>query len=239
MRPGSRSWWKPIALAAGCIAAACANPAAANGDHKAMSDPKPAFAQALKTSPEALSAFIAVPIGAAGQADALWLGSHRVGGEPQTWAIAACGARPCPGAKPLSLPTASELAIAALIDLQGAPFKLDLRQLPARTQPLQKPKSPALLVRARHKLDSGELRDTLVLLSTAKSPKILWQETANSTLPDGSGFQSLELSFKKPARGSMLDLGLLQHALAAKGQPPGPPLVLEFVLRQGAYQRAR
>jgi len=210
-----------------------------------MSDPKSAFAQALKASPEAISAFIAVPIGVAGQADALWLGSHVVSGEPRSWAIAACGARPCPG-KPLSLPSASELAVAALVDLQGAPFKLDLRQIPkdpARAQPLpQKPRSPALLVRARHKLDSGELRDTLVLISTAKSPKILLQEPSSSTMPDGGGFQSLELGFAKPARGAMLELALLQHSLPARGQQPfspGPPLTLQFTHRQGAYQRVR
>jgi hypothetical protein len=108
--------------------------------------------------------------------------------------------------------------------------------------PPQKPGSPALVVRARHKLGSGELRDTLVLLSAARTPKILLQEPSSSTMPDGSGFQTLEVSFTKPARGSMLDIALLQHSLPARGQQPfspGPPLTLHFTYRQGAYQRVK
>jgi len=96
-----------------------------------------------------------------------------------------------------------------------------------------------VLVRASHKLDSGEQRDTLVMLSVAKSPQILWQETASSAMTDGRGFQSLELAFAKPARGPWLDLDLLQHAFGGRGQPPGPPLTLRFEFKQGAYQRTR
>jgi len=239
----------PALAAAVCLsaicAAACAGPAAANGDKQTMSDAKSAFAQALGASFQSISEFVAVPIAAA-PADALWLGSSMVGGEPQSWALAACKGRPCPGAKPVSLPTASSLAVLALLDLQGAPFKIDLRQPPAnpaRAQPMpQKAKKPAALVRARHKLDSGEERDTLVIVPADKSGEILWQQTASSSLPNGGGFQSLELSFAKPAKGPWLDVGLLQHTVPAKGEQPfapGPPLKLEFAYRQGAYQRVK
>jgi hypothetical protein len=237
---GARRLRNLAALAAASMAALCA--AAANGEKPTMSDPKSAFAQALGASPQAISEFLAVSVPAAAPATALWLGSTMVDGEPQTWALAACGAKPCPG-KPLSLPAASALAVAAVVDLQGAPFKLDLRQLPrepARAQPLpQKPKKGAVLVRASRKLDSGEQRDTLIIVSATKSPEILWQETAASALADGKGFQSLELAFAKPARGPWLELALLQHAFGGRGQPPGPPLTLQFEFKQGAYQRTR
>lgn len=226
------------ALAAACLAAACA---LANGETPAMSDARPAFAKALGAPPQEISAFVAVPLSASAQPSALWLGSRMVSGEPQAWAIAVCGSGPCPG-DPVSLPTASALAVMAIVDLQGAPFKLDLRKPPKAQAVPQKPKSPAALILARHKLDSGEERDTLVLLSAAKAPEILLQEITRSTLPNGGGHESTELSLVKPPRGPWLDLRLLQHTLPAKGQQPfapGPPLALQFAYRDGAYQRVR
>jgi hypothetical protein len=231
--------------AAACLTAAFVQVAAANGEKPAMSDAKSAFAKAVGATPQAISAFLAVPLPSGGAADALWVGTSSTGERMRTWAVAGCKGNPC-AAKPASMPTASSLALAALVDLQGAAFKLDLKQLPkdpAGAQPLPKqPGKPAALVLARHKLDSGELRDTLVLLSASDKVDVLWRETASSAPPNAGGFQSVELGFAKPSQGPWLELTLLQHSLPAKGDPayrPGPPLTLRFAYQQGAYQRTR
>lgn len=244
-RRTDRTWWRMAGTAAACLPAAFAHVAAANGDKPAMSDAKSAFAQAVGATPQAISAFLDVALPSGGAADALWVGTNSSDGKMRTWALAGCKGRPCPG-KPVSMPTASSLALAALVDLQGAAFKLDLKQLPkdpAAAQPLPKqPGKAGALVLARHKLDSGELRDTLVLLSASDKVDVLWRETASSTPPGGGGFQSLELGFAKAAAGPWLDLRLLQHSVPGKSQQPhapGPPLTLEFAYRQGAYQRVR
>lgn len=233
-------------LVAACLTAACAGPAAVNGETQTMSDVKSAFARAVGATPQAISAFLAVPLpSGGGPADALWVGTNSAEGKMRTWAVAGCKGSPCPG-KPVSMPTASSLALAALVDLQGAAFKLDLKQLPkdpAGAQPLPKqPGKLGALVLARNKLDSGELRDTLVLLSGSDPVDVLWRETASSTPPNGGGFQSQELGFAKPSQGAWLELTLLQHSLPAKGDAayrPGPPLTLRFAYQQGVYQRVR
>ena len=232
--------------AAVCLSAAFVHVAAANGEKPAMSDAKSAFAKAVGATPQAISAFLVVPLpSGGGPADALWVGTSSTDDRMRTWAVAGCKGSPCAG-KPASMPTASSLALAALVDLQGAAFKLDLKQLPkdpAGAQPLPKqPGKAGALVLARHKLDSGELRETLVLLSASDKVEVLWRETASSTPPSGGGFQSLELGFVKAAAGPWLDLRLLQHTVPGKGQQPhapGPPLTLEFAYRQGAYHRVR
>jgi hypothetical protein len=231
--------------AAACLSVAFVHVAAANGEKPAMSDAKSAFAKAVGATPQAISAFLAVPLPSGGAADALWVGTSSTDDRMRTWAMAGCKGSPCAG-KPASMPTASSLALAALADLQGAAFKLDLKQLPkdpAGAQPLPKqPGKPAALVLARHKLDSGELRDTLVLLSASDKVEVLWRETASSTPASGGGFQSLELGFVRAAAEPWLELTLLQHSLPAKGDPayrPGPPLTLRFAYRQGAYHRVR
>jgi len=135
----------------------------------------------------------------------------------------------------------------AVIDLQGQPLTLDLRALPASDATALRLKGtetqPALLLRAKHSLDSGEQRDTLIFCSLEEPPRIFWEEVTRAIRADGGGFDSYTLDLVRPARGGKwLEIQLLQSTVPGAAETPympGPPLVLRYVFKGKRYQRVK
>jgi hypothetical protein len=172
-----------------------------------------------------------------------WLAVGERQGDPKPWLLALGPAASSPPAAPLVLPTASRADLLAQLDLQGAPRKLDPSG-PAMDpgQPWRaRPAAGALLLRAHHRLDGGEQRETLVLVAVGATPVLLWEAVARSERPRSEGHSSFSLEFvADPASAPWLGIALFQTTLPAAGQPagmPGPPLRQRFSYRAGAYQR--
>ncbi len=201
------------------------------------------FAAAIEVEVENLRGLQRLPIPVGVALAGLWVGIVDSGGDPQPWLLGVPHGKAPPS--PLRLPFASEVDLLAQLDLSGRALKIDL--LPpasgaasaALVSP-QRARRPALLLRATHRLGSGEQRDTLLLVQLAPSLVLVWREVATLIRPRGDGFRSFALELVRDPDSAWLALDLYQTTLPASDQPaaaPGPPLRLHFGHRDGAYRR--
>jgi hypothetical protein len=201
------------------------------------------FAAATQVPADSLRSLRQVPVPAGVALDALWLGIADVAGDPQPWLLGIPPGKAQPVA--LRLPLASEVGLLAVIDATGRPLRMDLlgaRDIPAASAPANGGPGgvPMLLMRAAHRLDSGEQRETLLLVQLAPSPRLVWREVATSMRTVGDSFRSFALEFVTDPGSKWLAIELFQTTLPPAGQQPampGPPLRLRFGYRDGAYQR--
>jgi hypothetical protein len=210
-----------------------------------VSDMHATFAATLGVGPGQVLGLHRIEAGPGGSPPAVLLGLYR--GEEVTAALVAdCADPPCPG-QALDLGGADVAEPVAVLDLQGPPLTLNPAELPPMgTRALRASGAegmPALLLELRRRLASGEERNTLVLCTLERAPRVLWEEITASRLPGGKGHRTFDLRFAAPrGGGTHLDLALVQTTLPGAGEQPaypGPPRTRRYAYLDGAYQPAR
>lgn len=209
------------------------------------------FADAVQVPADSLRSLRKLPVPAGLALEALWLGIADVAGDPQPWLLGVPPGKAPPVA--LRLPLASEVSLLAVLDATGRPLRIDLlgaRDVTATGAPANVPTNAptngrpggvsTLLMRAAHRLDSGEQRETLLLVQLSPSLRLVWREIATSIRKVGESFRSFALEFVAEPDSKWLAIELFQTTLPPAGQQPampGPPLRLRFGYRDSAYQR--
>lgn len=170
------------------------------------------------------------------------------------WAVASDDAQPwllvqqtSAAAVTLRLAAGREVSLLAWLDLRGTPAVINLLQPPAHPASVQPvaagpPLQPAALLRIQHRLDSGELRSTLMMIGLGAAPAVLWREVEASQQPQRGGYRSHQLAVKTAMAGATMTLELAQATLpgtGAQAQLPGPPLSLSFSFDGKTYRRTR
>jgi hypothetical protein len=216
-----------LAFASLALLGACNDPPATEPD--TMTDPKDRFARMAGVAARDVVDFAAV----AADSRHLQLGvvPHAEG--------PACLAVGAESKAPVVLGDADHAEVLAQLDLRGAGFTLTLSSPVVAPTALVKAAAPAILVRLKQTLSSGEDRHTLVLCSLDPDPRVLWTERSRSLTADRGGFDSFELAFEGGG-GTPLGLALLQSTVPGRtsaSRQPGPPLRLHFAWREGSYVR--
>lgn len=205
------------------------------------SDPKLRFAKVVGVRPETLSEFRRVLLPKGGAVAEVWLGIGEVSGDPQPWLVPVSAAGITGAA--MRLPIASMVDVLASVDLAGPPKQIDLSAAPASPGGVDSANAgaaPALLLRATLPFEGGNRRESLVLVSLAEQPAVVWRETATLIRARQQGYRSFSLQFVADPGQPWLALHLFQTTLPATGQTPampGPPLLLKFGYREGSYRR--